>query len=158
MLTNCPTESTSQSSASSLFKKQQLIKDRGAPPIWIGLNELDNSYVPLCCVFCNYYCSNWYHKQRICNWFVKENKFGAATFWVTYFFRACILFLVLFSGTFWKKLVRLFCKSLLPFLTFVNCEGPYLAVGFLNNLCPCFDLLFAPLGVITRTNKKRYAL
>ena len=34
-----------------LFRKQQLKKDRGAPPIWIGLNEFDNSYVQLWCEF-----------------------------------------------------------------------------------------------------------
>ena len=47
----------------------------------------------------------------------------------------------------------MFCKSLLPFLTFVNCEGPYLVEGFLHNLCPCFAIVFAPLGLITRTSK-----
>ena len=102
--------------------------------------------------FCNYYCPKWYHKHRICNWLVKGNKFGEDTFWVRYFFRASILSLVLFSETFWKKLACLFCKSLLPFLTFVNCEGPYLTEGFLHNLWPCFDIVFVPLGVITRTN------
>ena len=34
----------------------------------------------------------------------------------------------------------------------MNCEGPYLAEGFLHTLCPCFDIAFAPLGVITRIN------
>ena len=28
------------------------------------------------------------------------------------------------TSTFWKELACLFHKSLLPFLTFVNCEGP----------------------------------
>ena len=41
-----------------------------------------------------------------------------ATFWVRYFLR------VLRTSTFWKELVCLFYKSLLPFLTFVNCKGP----------------------------------
>ena len=34
------------------------------------------------------------------------------------------------------------------------CEGPYLLEGFLDNLCPRFIIVFAPLGVITRTNNK----
>ena len=29
-------------------------------------------------------------------------------------------------------------------LTFMNCEGTYLAEGFLDNLCPRFDNVFAP--------------
>ena len=104
--------------------------------------------------FGGYYCSKWYHKHRICNWLVKENKFGAATFWGSYLFRPSILFLVLFSETLCKKLVCLFCKSLLFSLTFVNCEGSYLAEGFFHNLCPCFDIVLALLKVITRTNNK----
>ena len=59
---------------------------------------------------------------------------------------------MLSSETYWKESVWMFCKSLLPFLTFVNCEGPYLVEGFLRNLCPCFDIVFAPLGLITRTS------
>ena len=103
--------------------------------------------------FCNYYCSKWYEKHWICNWLVKENKFGAATFWVRYLFPSVYLF----SGTFFRDLVErivLPVLSLLPFLTFVNCEGPYLAEGFLHNICPCFDIVFAPLGLITRTSNK----
>ena len=43
---------------------------------------------------------------------------------------------------FWKDLACLIFKSLLlPFLTFVNYEGPSLSEGFLRNLCPCFDSL-----------------
>ena len=34
------------------------------------------------------------------------------------------------------------------------CEDPYLANGFLHNLCPCFDMVFPVLGVITRTRDK----
>ena len=103
--------------------------------------------------FCNYYCSKWYQKHRICNWLVKENKFGAATFWARYLFPS----LYLFSGTFFRDLLErigLPVLSLLPFLTFVNCEGLYLAEGFLHNFCPCFDIVFAPLGLITRTSNK----
>ena len=103
--------------------------------------------------FCNYYCSKWYQKHWICNWLVKENKFGAATFWVKYLFPS----LYLFSGTFFRDLLErigLPVLSLLPFLTFVNCEGLYLAEGFLHNFCPCFDIVFAPLGLITRTSNK----
>ena len=37
------------------------------------------------------------------------------------------------------------------FLNFRNCEGPNLAKGFLHIFCPCFDIVFAPLGLITRT-------
>ena len=33
----------------------------------------------------------------------------------------------------------------------MNCEDSYLAEGFLRNLCPYFDTVFAQLGVITRT-------
>ena len=65
-----------------------------------------------------------------------------------------MLFLVLFSENFWKALICLFCKSLLPLLAFVNCEDPYLAKGFLHSLCPCFDIAFAALGVIARANNK----
>ena len=36
----------------------------------------------------------------------------------------------------------------------VNCAGPYLAEGFLHNLCPYFHIVFPQLGVITRTKKK----
>ena len=39
-------------------------------------------------------------------------------------------------------------------MTFVNYEGPYIAEGFLRNLCPCFDIAFAKLGVISRTRNK----
>ena len=49
----------------------------------------------------------------------------------------------------------MFYKSLLGFLTFVNCEGSYLAKKFLQNiLCPCFDFVFAPLVVISGTRNK----
>ena len=48
----------------SLFRRQQLIKDRGAqictPPMKIGLNEFDSSYARLWCesyFLYNYYCS-----------------------------------------------------------------------------------------------------
>ena len=34
----------------------------------------------------------------------------------------------------------------------MNYDGPYLVEGFLHNLCPYFDIVFAPLGLITRTN------
>ena len=103
--------------------------------------------------FCNYYYSKWYQKHSICNCLVKENKFGAATFWVRYFFPS----LYLFSGTFFRDLLErigLPVLSLLPFLTFVNCEGPYLAEGSLRIFCPCFDIPFAPWWLITRTSNK----
>ena len=58
------------------------------------------------------------------------------------------------TDIFWKELVCLFYKSLLPFIIFVNCEGLYLAEGFIHNLCPCFDIVFAQLGVIKRTRNK----
>ena len=61
----------------------------------------------------------------------------------------------LFSGTFFKNLLErigLPVLSLLPFLTFVNWEGPYLAVGYLHNFCPFFGIVFAPF--ITRTSNK----
>ena len=48
----------------------------------------------------------------------------------------------------------LFYKPLLPFLTFVNCEDPYLEAGFLHNPFPCFSIVFAQLGVITRRRDK----
>ena len=103
--------------------------------------------------FCNYYCSKWYQKHSICNWLVKENKFGAATFWVMYLFPS----LYLFSGTFFRDLLErigLPVLLLLPFSTFANCKGPYLAEGFYHNFCPCFYIVFAPLGFITRTSNK----
>ena len=39
-------------------------------------------------------------------------------------------------------------------LSQLNYEGPYFAVGFLHNLCPCFDTAFAQLGVIPRTRNR----
>ena len=103
--------------------------------------------------FCNYHCSKWYQKHWICNWLVNENKFGAATFWVKYLFPS----LCLYSGTFFRDLLErtgLPVLLLLPFLTFENCESPYLAEGFLHSFCPCFDIVFAPLGLITKTSNK----
>ena len=101
----------------SFFRRQQLIKDRGA---------------------------QWYQKHKICNWFVEENKFGVAIFRVRYFFWTSILLPVLFSYTFWKEIICLFYKSLQPFLTSVNYEDPYLTEEFIHILCPCFDIVFAP--------------
>ena len=34
----------------------------------------------------------------------------------------------------------------------MNCEGPYR--GFLHNLCPCFDIVLAQLGVIPRARNR----
>ena len=53
------------------------------------------------------------------------------------------------TDTFWKELVYVY-KSLLPCLTFVNCEG--IAKGFVHNLC--FNIVFAQLEVIPRTKDK----
>ena len=53
-----------------------------------------------------------------------------------------------------RIVVCLFYKSLLPFLTFVNWECPYLAKGLLRNVCPCFDIVFAQVRVIPRTRNK----
>ena len=103
--------------------------------------------------FCNYYCSKWYQKHWICIWLVKKNKFGEAKFWVRYLFPS----LYLFSGTFFRDLLErigLPVLSLLPFLTFLNCEYPHVAKGFFHIFCPCFDIVFAPLGLITRTSNK----
>ena len=103
--------------------------------------------------FCNYHCSKWYQKHWICNWLVNENKFGAATFWVKYLFPS----LYLYSDTFFRDLLErigLPVLLLLPFLTFENCESPYLAEGFLHSFCPCFDIVFAPLGLIAKTSNK----
>ena len=36
----------------------------------------------------------------------------------------------------------------------MNYESAYFAEGFLSNLCPCFDIPFAQLGVIPRTRNK----
>ena len=55
---------------------------------------------------------------------------------------------------FWEGIVCLVYKLLLPFLNFVNYKGPYLAEGFLHNLCPCFDIEFARLGIIPTTRNK----
>ena len=59
-----------------------------------------------------------------------------------------------FQRLFGKNYFVFFVNCYYPFWTFVNCEDPYLAEGFLHNLCPCFNIVFAPLGVITRTNNK----
>ena len=37
------------------------------------------------------------------------------------------------------------------YLSQLNYEGSCFAEGFLHNLCPCFDIAFAQLGVIPRT-------
>ena len=58
------------------------------------------------------------------------------------------------TDSFWKELAYLFYKSLPPFLTFVNCECPYLAEVFLHNLCQYLDIVSAQLRVITRTRNK----
>ena len=58
-----------------------------------------------------------------------ENKSGTATFWLRCFFRA-------------------------SFLNFVKCEDPYLAEGFVHNLCLYFDIIFAQLGFILTTRIK----
>ena len=47
-----------------------------------------------------------------------------------------------------------FYELLLCFLTFVNCEGPYLVEGFLHNLCSCFNIVLSQLGNIMRTRNK----
>ena len=54
---------------------------------------------------------------------------------------------------FWKELVCFF-KLLLLFLILVNYEGPYLVGRFHQNLCPCLDIAFAELKVISRTRNK----
>ena len=47
-----------------------------------------------------------------------------ATFWVRYFFRV-FKDIYFFERTIMRELACLFYKSLLLFLTFVNCKGPY---------------------------------
>ena len=39
-------------------------------------------------------------------------------------------------------------------LTFVNCEGYYLAEGFLHSLCSCFNTVLAQLRDITKVRNK----
>ena len=61
------------------------------------------------------------------------------------------------AATFFRDLLErigLPVLLLLPFSTFANCEGPFLAEGFNHNFCPCFYIVFAPLGFITRTSNK----
>ena len=79
------------------------------------VTEFENSYARWCCesiFFCNYHWSKWYQKQTVFNQLVIK-----ATFWS--------FFHILKTFAFWKELVCLFYKSILPFLTFVNCKGPY---------------------------------
>ena len=59
-------------------------------------------------------------------------------FWVVYLF--------------WKELVRLFFKSLLPF--FLSWFLKNLTVGLFHNFCPFFYVIFAQLGVISKTRRK----
>ena len=40
------------------------------------------------------------------------------------------------------------------YLSQLNYECPYFAKGFLHNLCPCFDIAFAQLGVTPRTRNR----
>ena len=49
-----------------------------------------------------------------------------------------------------------FYKSLLPFLTFVNCK--VLTETLLHNICPCFDIVFAQLGVIPEARDRFFEL
>ena len=58
---------------------------------------------------------------------------------------------VTFSEPLDFKGMYFFEKSLLPFLTFLNSEGPYLAEGCHHDLCPCFDIVSVQLGDIPRT-------
>ena len=48
----------------------------------------------------------------------------------------------------------MFPKVQLPFLSYMNCKGPYLVKGFLYNFYPFFDSAFTQLGVITKTSNK----
>ena len=66
--------------------------------------------------------------------------------WDCYFLRK-----LTFSEPLEFKGIYFFEKSLVPFLTFLNSEGPYLAEGSHHNLCPCFDIVFVQLGDIPRT-------
>ena len=113
---------------SSLFRKHQPIKYRGTqtctPPIWIGLNECDNSYarwVPSSVIIIAQ--SDTRNIEYVIGW-LKKILLEQLLFEEGTFFRASIFFPVLSSDTCWKELVCLFCKWLLPFLTFVNCEKP----------------------------------
>ena len=54
------------------------------------------------------------------------------------------------SSFYWK----LFLKSLLLFITFLNVESAYLVKGFLHKLCQCFDVSFVQLWFITRARNK----
>ena len=84
---------------------------------------------------------------------VTENKSETTTLWVRYFSRV---------SSFWGQYILerisffLFYKSLLAFLTFVNCEVLYLQAsrGISWQPLPMFDIMFAQLRAIPRTRNK----
>ena len=131
MLTNWPRKNLSSQVQSNWFSfqetstyKRQRRADLNNPDmnrVKLVRQQVTHGY-DVSSFFCNYYCLKWYQKHWICNWLVKENKFGAVTFWVRYLFPS----LYLFSGTFFRDLLErigLPVLSLLPFLIFVNFEG-----------------------------------
>ena len=63
---------------------------------------------------------------------VTENKSGAATIWLASIF---------LLKNYFKELVDLFYKSVIPFLTFTNCKDSYFAERFLRNLCLNISIL-----------------
>ena len=146
----------------SLFRRQQLNKDRGAqictPPIWIRLNQLCTFMRQQLCTVVVWVLSSVIIIARSDNSNTEIGWLKKSSLQLLFFeqgtISVSILFLVLFWRLFSKELVCLFCKSLLPFLTFVNCEGSYLAERLLSNLCPWFGIVLVPLRVITRTNNK----
>ena len=93
-------------------------------------------------------------------WLTKRtfHKFSQVFLPVSYFRSYSYFFWVSrrFSGQIYFLERTSFFKSLLPFLTSVNYEGICLDLveRFLHNLCPCFDIAFVQIQVITRTWNK----
>ena len=135
LLTNCPKKITISQAD---LRPPDIYRVRW-PPIYIGLGDFDNSHTQWFSensFFLYFLLLNLIRNMEYLISWLQKISLELATFWVRYFLR---------TYTFWKELVCLIFKSLLPFITFVNYQGPYFAEGFLHNLCPCFHIAFAQL-------------
>ena len=80
---------------------------------------------------------------------VSQNKSGAVNFGVKHFFGASSFYgLLLFEKNWFLSSMNCYYLSYLLWIAKVLTEG------FLHNLCPCFDIVFAQLGVIPRTRNR----
>ena len=105
---------------------------------------VQNSYARWCYesfFFCICHWSKWYQKQRIFNQLVIK-----ATFWVRYFFRV-------FTDIYFLEKSSLFVLEIAT--TFFNLhELQRSSEKLLHNIWPCFNIVFARLGVIPRARNR----